>query len=289
MIIINKISEKQNEKNMLAIQYCARHCYNFAEYLNYASWLICIITVIILSLPAVSSFLGEWKVLLALIFNILAIIVDYLHKRFIKTGATLKMLFDYKLFGFNEKDKYNGLSLPEIKHIIANIINRYPKSFKKQSENNGESKIKGVKDWYYNIPSALPIDKAVRICQEQNMSFDICLTKNTLLLYVILLIVVFVWFIVVNANMSVVEIFINLCSVFALIKKIASEFYSIGKLSVTNNFTFQLIKNKSIDSMVIQSIIDERRLVNVTIPNFLHKLMSNKLHDTISTADSIDI
>lgn len=289
MIVINKIPEKQNDINMLAIQYCARHCYNFAEYLNYASWVICIITVIILSLPAVSSFLGEWKIIIALFFNILAIVVDCLYKRFIKTGATLKMLFDYKLFGFDEKDKYNGLSIPEIKHIVAKIINRYPKSFKKQSENNGESKIKGVKDWYYNIPSALPLDKAVRKCQEQNKLFDICLTKNTLILYVILLIVVFIWFIVVNANMSVAGIFINLCSAFALIKKIVSEFYSIGKLSVTNDFTFQLITNKSIDSMVIQSIIDERRLVNVTIPNFLHKLMSNKLHATISTADSIDI
>ena len=138
---------------MLAIQYCARHYYNFAEYLNYTSWAICIVTTIILSLPTVSSLLGEKKLIAALIFNILALVVDYLYKRFIKTGATFKMLFDYKLFGFTDKDRYNGLSLSEIKRTIANIINRYPKSYKKQVENNGEAKIKGVKDWSDNISS----------------------------------------------------------------------------------------------------------------------------------------
>lgn len=70
------------------------------------------------------------KIIAALIFNILALVVDYLYKRFIKTGATFKMLFDYKLFGFTDKDRYNGLSLSEIKRTIANIINRYPKSYK---------------------------------------------------------------------------------------------------------------------------------------------------------------
>lgn len=54
---------------MLAIQYCARHYYNFAEYLNYTSWAICIVTTIILSLPTVSSFLGEKKIIAALIFE----------------------------------------------------------------------------------------------------------------------------------------------------------------------------------------------------------------------------
>ena len=274
---------------MLAIQYCARHYYNFAEYLNYTSWAICIVTTIILSLPTVSSFLGEKKIIAALIFNIFALVVDYLYKRFIKTGATFKMLFDYKLFRFADKDRYNGLSLSEIKRTIANIINRYPKSYKKQVENNGESKTKGVKDWYYNISSDLPIDKAIRKCQDQNMFFDNNLIKKTLFLYGILLVLVFVWFIIINANTPVFTIVINLCSIFALIKKIVSEFYSIGKLSVANNLTSQLVNNKKIDCMVIQSIIDQRRLVNVTVPNFLHKIMSNKLHTILKNADSLNI
>ncbi len=69
---------------MLAIQYCARHYYNFAEYLNYTSWAICIVTTIILSLPTVSSFLGEKNNSCSNFFNILALVVDYLYKRFIK-------------------------------------------------------------------------------------------------------------------------------------------------------------------------------------------------------------
>lgn len=274
---------------MLAIQYCARHYYNFAEYLNYISWAICIVTTIILSLPTVSSLLGEGKIIVAIIFNIIALFVDCLYIRFIKTGATLKMLFDYKLFEFSDKDKYNGFSLSEIKRIIANIINRYPKSFKKQIENNGESKIKGVKDWYNNITSDLSIDKAIRKCQDENISFDTYLIKKTLFLYTFLLVLLFVWFIIVNANTPGITIVINLCSIFALIKKIVAEFYSIGKLSVTNNLTYQLVNNEKIDCMVIQSIIDQRRLVNVTIPNFLHKIMSSKLHTIHKNADSINI
>ena len=274
---------------MLAIQYCARHYYNFAEYLNYTSWAICIVTTIILSLPTVSSFLGEKKIIVALIFNIFALVVDYLYKRFIKTGAKFKMLFDYKLFGFTDKDGYNGLSLPEIKRTIAKIINRYPKSYKKQVENNGESKIKGVKDWYYNISSDLPIDKAIRKCQEQNMFFDKRLIKKTLFLYGVLLVFVFVWFIMINANTSVFKLVINVCSMFVLIKKIVSEFYYIGKLSVTNNLTAQLVDDERVDCMVTQSIIDQRRLVNVTLPNFVHKIMSNKLHIILKKSDSINI
>ena len=136
---------------------------------------------------------------------------------------------------------------------------------------------------------ALPIYKAIRKCQDQNMFFDNNLIKKTLFLYVILLVLVFVWFIIMNANTPVFTIVINLCSIFALIKKIVSEFYSIGKLSVANNLTSQLVNNEKIDCMVIQSIIDQRRLVNVTVPNFLHKIMSNKLHTILKNADSLNI
>lgn len=274
---------------MLKIQYCARHYYNFAEYLNYISWVICIFATIIFNLPVVSLFFGEYKLIVAISINIIALTVDYFYKQFIKIGATLKMLFDYKLFGFTDKDSYNGLSLSEIKHTIATIINRYPKSYKKQVENNGKSKIKGVKDWYYNIPSDLNIDKAIRKCQSQNMFFDKRLIKKTLFLYGILLVFVFVWFIIINANTSVFKLVINVCSMFALIKRIVSEFYYIGKLSVTNNLTAQLVDDERVDCMVTQSIIDQRRLVNVTLPNFLHKIMSNKLHAILKKSDSINI
>ncbi len=119
--------------------------------------------------------------------------------------------------------------------------------------------------------------------------FDNNLIKKTLLLYGILLTLVFVWFIIINANTPIFTIVINLCSIFTLIKKIVSEFYSICKLSITNNLTYQLVNNDKNDCMVIQSIINQRRLVNVTLPNFLHKIMSNKLHTILKNADLINI
>ena len=274
---------------MLSLQYCARHYYNFAEYLNYISWLICILTTVVFTLPPVTEMLGSYKVIWIVIINLLAIVIDVFYGKLIQIGAACKMLFDYKLFNFSEVSNYQGLTLEKIYQQVAKTIMRYKKSYESQINNRGIDKIKGVKDWYYNISKDLSHEEAVRECQKQNLNFDIQLIKRTVFLYVFLFVIIIILLIIFDVNTPLITILINISAGFALIKKMISVFWKLGKLILHNQIIEDVSQYKNVDLIMIQKMIDNRRIVCVSIPNFMHKINLLRIHREIDISTSMDV
>lgn len=286
---MNRIAEIQNEESMLATQYCARHCYNFAEILNWISWGLCLISVVVLNIPEISAWLGTNKAIIGAMITLITILIDSKKKYFVKLGAAFKTLFDYKLFGFETSDKFNGIYLEELKSKIGIITTRYPKSFMKQKSHNGTDKPNGVKDWYFNVSPQLTEDEAIRKCQQTNLTFDIPLTQLTQNIYMVLIAIIVAVLFALNAEHSLLDAVINLSTMISLIIKVVREIYGIIKLKITLTLIQSLIHRKTLSTSDIQKQIDERRNADVIIPNFIYAIKRNFLHISTINSGSIDI
>lgn len=286
---MNKIAEKQNEIGMLQIQYCARHCYNIAGILNGISWLLCLISSVVLNLPCISNWLESGVAVAGAIVAVVVIVVDFWKKHLIKMGAAFKKLFDYGLFGFETSDDYNGFCEKDLKLTIGKIITRYHKSYQKQISHSGTDKPKGVKDWYNNILSELSLDDAIQKCQQENLYFDTSLVAITQWSYIVSLVLIIIVLMVFNSELPFFEVFINMCSMISLLIKIVMEIFGVIKLKITLNIIQSLSHNSTLEPQVIQKMIDERRNVDVPIPAIIYKIKSGFLHLSFKNADSINI
>ncbi len=286
---MNRIAEIQNEESMLATQYCARHCYNFAEILNWISWGLCLISVVVLNIPIISAWLGEKKAVIGAIITLVTILIDSKKKCFVKLGAAFKTLFDYKLFGFDTSDNYNGIGIEELKNKIGIITTRYPKSFKKQKSHTGTDKPNGVKDWYFNVSPQLTEDDAIRKCQYTNLTFDIPLTQLTQNIYMVLIAIIVAVLFALNAEHSLLDAVINLSAMISLIIKVVREIYGVIKLKITLTLIQSLSHRKSLSATDIQKLIDERRNADVIIPNLIYMMKRNFLHTSSTNSDSINV
>lgn len=286
---MNNIAKKQNELEMLQIQYSARHCYNFAVILNEISWLLCIVSSIILNLPCVTDILPRGVAVIGAIIAIVTIAVNYWKKHLIKKGAALKKLFDYKLFAFELLGDINGFSVNDLKISIGKLITRYPISYQKQISHSGTDQPNGVKDWYNNIPQELSSQDAIQKCQRENLHFDTSLVAFTQWIYITVLVLIICAFILFNHTLSYIDVIINICSMISLVIKIGTECLSICKLKITLNIIKSLSYTNTLEPQVIQKMIDERRNVDVTIPNIVYKINSGFLHLSFKNADSVNI
>lgn len=286
---MNNIAKKQNELEMLRIQYSARHCYNFAGILNRMSWLLCIISSVILNLPCVTDRLPRGVAVIGAIIAIVVIAIDFWKKHLIRMGAALKKLFDYKLFGFDPLNEINGFSEKSLKISVGKIITRYPKSCQKQISHSGTDKPNGVKDWYNEISPELSSQDAIQKCQRENLHFDTSLVTFTQWIYIAVLVLLFCVLILLNFNLSYIDVIIKICSMISLVIKIVTETLSIYKLKITLNIIKSLSYTNALESQVIQKMIDERRNVDVTIPGIVYKINSRFLHLSFKNADSVDI
>ena len=75
----------------------------------------------------------------------------------------------------------------------------------------------------------------------------------------------------------------------SLVIKIGTECLSIFKLKITLNIIKSLSYTNTLEPQVIQKMIDERRNVDVTIPNIVYKINSGFLHLSFKNADSVNI
>lgn len=283
--IINNISDRQNKKDLLNLQFCARYLYDTATVLNSISWICCIIITIII--PLLSNTLGINKYLIVAVINILILIVDYVANRYIITGAAFKMRFDYTLFQFADCKNYHGYTIDELKEKAAIIIRRHPKRHTREITHNGTTKPKGVKDWYVSILNTISHEEAVKRCQEQNGFFDKTIMKRAWWVFVAFIAVGLICFIAVNHDKDLLTSSLIFLSGFALIKKIITEIYSFVKVYYTCDFADWVKTEPIISSELKQKIIDERRTKNVFATSLIYKVLSDSLHTTITAKDNV--
>lgn len=287
MGIINSISDRQNELDLLQIQFCARHLYDVATILNNIAWLCCIVTTIVL--PIISNSLGNLKYVIVVVVNIFAFVIGLLSSRFVKLGAAYKMRFDYKLYQFKDCKTYHSYTTDHLKQAAAKIINRYKNSYNKAFSHNGTDKPNGVKDWYVEISKEMSRVEAIKKCQKQNSFFDKEIMKIAWWMFVGLVSASLIVFVILNLANTVSETAICILSGFALIKMIVTEIYYYVKVYAMYYFEDKVKNEPDVSPILRQKIIDERRKLNLITPKIIYKMRSFKLHSIVKAEEHLQI
>ncbi len=278
---MNMISEKQNEEQMLALQYAAKQFYNRAEKYDLVEWIICFLSVgltIIQTVFDTESFVGY---LVAGLLALGILTVQLFVKRFTNKAAALKQLFDYQLFGFDLPDSFGEYSEEKLYQFAKREKNRNPQKYHQQISATGTSIKRGVKDWY-EIDKETPSETAIRKCQCQNFNFDSELADVVKIITLVVFVCAILLFTFFYFDRTVSELLKGLITLAPIIEKS----FSVVKSSVEMRDYIVECKSKNIlsEKMTVkerQMLIDKRRRIIYIVPDFLHQILSQKLHDEI--------
>ena len=136
-----EIQEKQNTEDNLIIQAAAGHYYNLAEYLNYACWGLCAVSIIF-------SFFSDHLIIavLAVSADLLALIFGFKISKYTNNAGDLRGQFDDRVL--MAVDKRNEKEKRWLKEIAIKYSQRWKKSCQVQIHNSGRDNPPGKKDWY---------------------------------------------------------------------------------------------------------------------------------------------
>lgn len=278
---------RQNESKMLDMLYAQRVLYNSANILEEIN--VCFMFSI-----CVFNFLGISNLWLQILINILLVAVNrflfMLENKKIMQGAKIKKYFDYKFFEFD------GLSeefQKECKGYIFTIINKdkNKEKYLLQINNNGESKARGVKDWYAYEQKDSELE-TIKSMQRQNLYWDKTISNIYLvMLSVFALFLVIIYIVIVGINgYSILEIVVGLIPFFNiadyLIKKIILYCEIRENMAVANSILKRA--TKMADLIEVQTLIDERRMKEFTPPDFIHRMISKNEHKKIKFMNTKD-
>lgn len=277
------IVERQNEPFMLKVQYAARFCYNLAEKQNYFVWLFCFISAFSIFLP---DGLPEYLPLVVpFTADIIAgILMAFVNKN-VQKAADLRKYFDVYSVDIST-GQYSESEKRRLTEISEKIYSKNSEVAELQMRNTGNDNPPGVHDWYMFSKQYDSLEAKFE-CQRQNTWWDKKLfpikCAVTALVFGIV-VVIFITLMVWNGFFKTL-----LCSAGLLIKLVErvvdNRKYRI--LSIKIDGAQQTLEaHLTIEGVEqLQTLIDERRAVNILGINFLHKIRANKLtkkYDNIS-------
>ena len=118
MINSQIISDRQNESLLLKIQYASRRYFNSAEIVNYVSWLLCIVSAVMIFIPDSAPELIEKGI--PVLLDVFAFITVYIFNSKLKNAASLRNYFDSYVLMICE-DNYTDVRKQELREIALNI------------------------------------------------------------------------------------------------------------------------------------------------------------------------
>lgn len=285
---MNEIGEKQNDSHFLMLQYAARCYYNYAEVINYSVWIICVINILLVSLPF--SFLQNIKVI-TFLFSLATIGLQLLLKKNTAIAAAMRKYADYSLFEFATPALFNDYSKEDLVELSISIKNKNPQKAEEQYTSSGADLQRGVKDWYVDVDPNLNRSEAILYCQKQNMWWDRNLSHiylNTLRALIFISIVILI---IIFLNKTLFDAICFLASISALIVKLIWEYITIRAYRKISIEIDTLLKtpytmNESL-LLEIQNKIDQRRNMPFLSVDFLHKVTAKRYHKTIHDRNSL--
>ena len=265
-----EIAKRQNEDTSLKIQYAARCYFNSAETYNNLTWLCCFVSLFSIFLP--STFSQNIKSVIPFVFDILAAFFCYIANRKVNKGAKLRKYFDSYVIGIYNKE-YAESEIRNLKEYAERNFLKKRSVASVQVAHTGNDVPPGVRDWYV-FPKEMDGFKAKFECQRQNTWWNSKLARVRLL---------------VSALFFAAIVLFLICKGFGVIVYSAGLIIKISERFVENyryNHISRLIEGSQItvESTVtedgiktLQSLIDERRAINVLEISLLHKKVANYL------------
>lgn len=268
----------QNSKEMLDILYSQRYYYNKANKIE-------IIAIVIMISIGILNFFDFEQPLTKLFMNFILMFINSILFNQIKTctnrGASLKELFDNKLFVINTNNK----NLDKLcKEYIYDVFKKNNKNYYSQIESDVQGNLPGLKNWYEICENKNEID-SILYMQKQNLYWDESLSKKYNLFLNASCLFVFCMFILfaIISDYNPIEMLAGMI----YLKTIVEYRYEKHKSYVLiNNNMIKCItimeRADSFDDVIeIQKMINLRRNENFNPPNILHKIFAKEMHEKV--------
>ncbi len=264
--------DKQNDEEMLKIQFAAKHYYSLSATLDSYTYFLTLITEILNIVARRNIYLT----IVYIIFFILTMLLIIMKGRYRNLAAKIRNIFDDKLFGFN-RHEYDH----EIKMYVKKAYINHGKEAQILMNNTGKDNPPGVKDWYYRRKIS-DKNEIIFSCQQENLFFDRNIQYYFTIISAILIgvyvasIIISHFFVGFNITMiiSIIPIMQYICPKFNGFIKIRDSHIKLdGMIETTKN-------NILTDNLIsIQEIIEKRRAFDIDIPNIIHKVKSKRIHE----------
>lgn len=280
---MQKIIERQNEEQMLKVQFAARYCYNRAELLNNILTYATLINLLIF-IPFPSNWMSFIRVSTMVIDCILCIIIFAMNK-YVETGASLRNFFDAYVLDIGYKE-YSLDARSKLFDIAFSITKKHPQLAEIQLNNTGSDSPPGVKSWY-EFPFDLIRSDAVYTCQKANAWWDKKLSVSRISRFLSFLLITIVTIICLRVifNLSLLDLFLgSLAIIIKLIERIVAA-YKYHVLSIKIDGALETIScNPKISYEIeLQKMIEARRKIPVLGSNKAHIKSAKKLTEQFNT------
>lgn len=288
---MNDIYTRQNDEEILMLQYSQRKHYELAERLQFFLWITTIINIIIVNNETLKTSLGNNTIaVIGAIYMILYTFVKLRIKNNIKFGAFTKELIDCKLYKFDVSKRLidSKFTVEIIKEKAVLKRNRHIKDYMVQIHNTGEDNPPGVKNWYEDRRDK-EMNSAIYGCQCENLWWDERLSNKYIFIFVSISIMVLGGLIIANKDVKVMEfIFTIIIPGLPIILELYTHLCSYIKIAIIYRTKMEMVCReivKDLDTIKIerlvelQDIIFTRRLNEFLIPTKLHRIVAKKYHE----------
>lgn len=282
---MKEIKIRQNEPDMLKLQFLQRKMYDCSKKYWRISWCV---TGILLTCTMIAKIFKQdssavYSTMLA-VLNIMIFSFEYLSDRKQKIGATAKYYIDSSLFGFSDSDA--KFSKNEIQEIAIACKGKNAFEFEIQTKNTGNDNPPGLRDWY-SAGKDGDFNAIVFGCQKENVWYQRKLSTAYLyfLLLVISLILIGGIILLVILDITFIDIFLFLLANLGFVSKIGKDIlamymYNVMQIRIHEN----IVMIENVDKLKmpllqqLQDNINSLREVKFLVPDFLHKRNARKLH-----------
>ena len=272
-----EIYNKQNEKKYLNLLFASRKIYNYVNYFNIASLTLSVLLALI-GLFDINKNIGV--LILIAIMSSFVLFFQFAIPIMLKYAGNMRNYVDYSLFGIGNKIDNKD----KITEITSKICCLFKKQYHIQTTNSGDSKARGVMNWYSKKESN-DMNEIIFHCQKENIWFDKKICTIYLLIIIILFIIINIIFIIINKNLALEKLIIKYLLMFPILLDCTVIVINYKKYSkVSHNIYYQIdsinknniIEEKELNKL--QELIGIRREINFTPPNFIHRIISSYLH-----------
>ena len=271
----NIIQERQNDEALLKVQYAARVSFNSAEKFNHFAWIACIVSAFSVFLPS------SWPMYIIngipCVADIFAFLFSIITSRTVDQASTLRKYFDSYVLDI-QLNQFSESELRKIREQTEKIYLKSPVNAAVQMSNAGSDSPPGVRNWYTFSEFYDGLDAQFE-CQRQNTWWNSKMVMVRTIATVVLLFVVGSIFITLLLSNNTLNIL--LCSAGILIKICERVIENWRYLCISRQIdgsqqTIEVHPTKE-GIEKLQSLIDERRAINVLELGWFHNKLANKL------------
>lgn len=271
----NIIQERQNDEDLLKVQFAARVSFNSAEKFNHFAWIACIVSAFSIFLPS------GWPMCIIngipFIADIFAFLFSIVTSWKVKQASTLRKYFDSYVLDI-QLNQFSETELRKIREQTEKIYLKSPINATIQISNTGNDSPPGVRNWYTFSKFYDGLDAQFE-CQRQNTwwnskMFTIRIIVSSFLLFV----GGSIFFALLLSN----DVLNNLlCSAGILIKIFERFIENCRYICISRQIdgsqqTVEVHPTKE-GIEKLQSLIDARRSINVLELGWFHNKLANKL------------